>query len=396
MRPLAVTGVGLVSPLGCEPGAVLRALDEGRKGLIAVSDAPLTTAGWAGRVADFEPGSVIPPMRARRLDRASLFAVVAAHRALAAAGLLGEETVRRSLGVVMGTSSAGSGPLTVFLEALYRQSPEAAPPFEFPNTVANAPASHVSIELKLEGPNTTLAHSEAVVGMALLLGRQMIEDGRVTAALVGAVDEWNPYYQLGYGQVGALRGAATGGGGALLSEGATELVVEPAEAAAARGAEILARITGVGVASAAGEPYRWVPDATALAQAIRNALAEAGISAEAVGSIFLAANGVEGMEREEAAALTEVFGAGPLAATGVKGAVGERATSGALTVAVAALCRARRRLPPYAGGALAAWPAPVRLLTAPTELPAGATLVLLYGFGGNFAAVVIDSAPTPS
>ncbi|HEX4956030.1 MAG TPA: beta-ketoacyl synthase N-terminal-like domain-containing protein [Thermoanaerobaculia bacterium] len=390
MRPLAVTGVGIVSPLGSEPCAVLAALDQGQKGLVAVRDAPLAGSGWAGRVVDFDPGPVIPPMRARRLDRASQFAVVAAHRALSAAGLLGEERLRRGLGVVMGTSSAGSGPLTVFLEALYRQSPEAAPPFEFPNTVANAPASHVSIELKLEGPNTTLAHSEAVTGMALVLGRQMIEDGRVTAALVGAVDEWNPYYQLGYEQIGALRGQVEGGGGSLLSEGATELVIEPADAAEARGARVLARILGVGVASAAGEPYRWLPDAGALAQAIRGALAEAGMPAEAVGSVFLAANGVEAMERAEAEALAAVFGAGPLAATGIKGAVGERSTSGALGVAVAALCRARHRLPPYAGGSLASWPAPVRLLAAPGELPPGATLVLLYGFGGNYAAVILS------
>jgi hypothetical protein len=95
------------------------------------------------------------------------------------------------------------------------------------------------------------------------------------------------------------------------------------------------------------------------------------------------------MERAEAAALAEVFAGHPLAATGVKGAFGERAVAGALSLALAVLARERRRLPPFAGGALSRWPGAVEILTAPADLPPGATLVLFAGFGGNYAAAVV-------
>jgi 3-oxoacyl-[acyl-carrier-protein] synthase II len=386
---LALTGLGTVSPLGESAAELLEALDAGRHGLVPVSTPLVAEAGWAGRVTRFDPSPVVPPMRARRLDRASLYAVVATSRALADAGLTGAAHLTDELGLVLGTSSAGSGPLTVFLEALLRQGPQNAPPVEFPNTVANAPAGHVSIELGLRGPNATLAHSEAVVGVALQTGRLMLASERCALLGVGAVDEWNPYYQLGYRQIGGLRAAATGGGGTLLSEGATILVAEPAPQAAARGARVLATLLGVGVTSATIEPYRWGPDPAAIERAIRLALDDAELDTDAIGSLVLAANGVEAMEEAEAVALGRVFGTRALASTGLKGAVGERATSGVLSVAVAALARHRGALPPYAGGALARWPVPVALATQVTPMPAGATLVVLYGFGGNYAAVVV-------
>jgi hypothetical protein len=95
------------------------------------------------------------------------------------------------------------------------------------------------------------------------------------------------------------------------------------------------------------------------------------------------------MEQAEAAALDALFGGRRLPATGLKGALGERAVSGAASVALAALARSRGLLPPHAGGALLSWPAAVEPCRGPTPHPPGATLVVLYGFGGNCGAVVL-------
>ena len=151
---------------------------------------------------------------------------------------------------------------------------------------------------------------------------------------------------------------------------------------------MLATLSGVGVSSAPGEPFRWVADRSALRRAIHAALEDAELEPAQVGSVFLAANGLEAMEKLEAEVLGEIFST-PLAATGIKGAVGERACSGALSLAVATLARHRGTLPPYAGGALNRWPKPIQILETPTSRPPGATLVVLYGFGGNFAALVV-------
>jgi 3-oxoacyl-[acyl-carrier-protein] synthase II len=397
MKPLSIVGVGAISPLGQEATELLAALDAGR---VAIAEADLSLLPgdpirWAGRVLEFDYKRYIPAMKARRLDFASRMALAACRQALAHAGLDGEDglesSLRDELGVMVGTASAGSGPLVTFLDALFKQSPEAAPPFEFPNTVANAAAGHVSLQLGLRGPNSTIAHSEAVIGQALLLGALMVEEERCNRLLVGAVDEWNPYYQAGYSQLGALRPARDGGGGMLLAEGAAFMVLEPPATAAARGVTPIATLLSVALGSTPGDSFRWVPSADRLAALARQAIRDAGLTPADIGSVMLAANGVDAMEAAEAAALAQLFPGRRLPASGIKGAIGERAVSGALSVAAAALARQRRQLPPFAGGALAPadWPDAVAPLTEPVPLPDGATLVLLYGSGGNFGAVIL-------
>ena len=391
MTRFAITGVGSISPLAHDPDGLAEALEAGRRaiGEASLDGLPSEGARCVGRVLDFDAAPYVPPRRARRLDPTSVRAVSAARQVLGAAGL--EEGDDR-LGVILGTSTAGASPMVRFLTELFRVSPEAAPPFEFPNTVANAPASHISIELGLIGPNATLNHSESVMGQALLWGRSWLEAGRCDRLLVGAADEWTPYQQVGFEQVGALRRGAEArldDPGIVLSEGATLLCLENEGDARERGASALAHVAGVGLAQVSGEPFRWHPDAAALRRAIEAALEDAGLSAADLGSVFLAANGVPEMEAAELRALEELLGDRGLAATGVKGAVGERAASGALSVAAAALARQRRRLPPFAGGALEHRIGAVRLLDRATELPDGATLVLLYGAGGNLAAILL-------
>ncbi len=409
MKPLAITGIGSISPLAVEPEGLLAALDAQRNGLrcceLEAELEAVLRAGqvdpvvWAGRVLDFDYRPYIHPMKARRLDHTSRMAVGAARQALTGAGLDGEEGLDGrmvdGLGVMIGTSSAGSGPLALFLDALFRQSPEAAPPFEFPNTVANAPAGHISLQLGLRGANSTLSHSEAVVAQTLLFGAMMIEEGRCSHLLAGACDEWNGYYQAGYCQLGALRSAPqssipTAGDGMLLSEGATLLVLEPAASATARGARAVATLRGVAVGSAPGEPFRWVADADRLEGVLRQALEGACMTPGEIGSVMLAANGVRAMEAAEAQALSRLFAGRHLLAGGVKGALGERAVSGAVSVAVAALAQQRGQLPPFAGGTNAAWPDCIVPAERVTPLAGGATLVVLYGSGGNYGAVVVD------
>ena len=106
-------------------------------------------------------------MKARRLDRGSQFALIACLQAVAEAGY-DVGAAPEAIGIALGTGSAGAGALTEFLRVLLIESPEAAPPFHFPNTVANAPASQVSIELKIFGPNVTITQKDPSALNALL------------------------------------------------------------------------------------------------------------------------------------------------------------------------------------------------------------------------------------
>ena len=181
-------------------------------------------ATQVARYDGFSPQPEIPAMKARRLDRGSQFALIACMQAIAEAGYAIAPDPE-AIGIALGTGSAGAGALTEFLRVLLLESPEAAPPFHFPNTVANAPASQVSIELKIYGPNVTITQKDPSGLNALLFATLALASGRARAMLVGAVDEWNQFYAMGFDRVGALRGARRSAG-IVQGEGAFVLLIE--------------------------------------------------------------------------------------------------------------------------------------------------------------------------
>ncbi|HXM75646.1 MAG TPA: beta-ketoacyl synthase N-terminal-like domain-containing protein, partial [Thermoanaerobaculia bacterium] len=177
-----ITGTGAVSPLG-------RGSQEFYRRLLAGDTAirPMTQEERAGlralevaRCDGFSPQPEIPAMKARRFDRGSQFAIVSCLEAVREAGF-DIAAAPEEIGIAMGTGSAGAGALTEFLRVLFVESPEAAPPFHFPNTVANAPASQVSIELKLFGPNVTITQKDPSGLNALLFSSLALASGRARA-----------------------------------------------------------------------------------------------------------------------------------------------------------------------------------------------------------------------
>ena len=361
-----ITGSGAVSPLGRSPAEFYRRLAAGdtavrpfgadeRRGLQATHVASFQT---------FSPQPEIPAMKARRLDRGSQFALIACSQAVAEAGY-SIEGDNEAIGIAMGTGSAGAGALTEFLRVLFLESPEAAPPFHFPNTVANAPASQASIELKIYGPNVTITQKDPSALNALLFSALALSSGRARAMLAGAVDEWNFYYAMGFDRVGALRGEKRGSG-IVQGEGAFVVLLEDEESARVRGARPLARLAGIATAGVASEPYRFAPDPSAIERAIRGALEDAAVVPSDVDLWLPSRDGVVEMDRAEAAVMREIFGDGLPRELAVKDAIGEMAA---------------------AGGA--------QLVAAARALAAGAArraLVNSFGAGGNFLAAVLEAA----
>src|SRR5262249_17748497 len=192
-----VTGTGAVSPLGRSPGEFYRRLSAGERAVrpLAAEERRGLQATHVASFPTFSPQPEIPAMKARRLDRGSPFALIACAQAVAEAGYSIDED-HEAIGIAMGTGSAGAGALTEFLRVLFLESPEAAPPFHFPNTVANAPASQASIELKIFGPNVTITQKDPSALNALLFSALALSSGRARAMLAGAVDEWNFFYAM--------------------------------------------------------------------------------------------------------------------------------------------------------------------------------------------------------
>jgi 3-oxoacyl-[acyl-carrier-protein] synthase II len=325
-------------------------------------------ASEAARFESFSPQPEIPAMKARRLDRGSQFAVIACAEALRESGYpLGDDP--DSLGIALGTASAGADAVSEFLRVLILESPEAAPPFQFPNTVANAPAGQAALELKARGPNVMITQKTSSAFNALIFAVLALSSGRARAMLAGGVDEWNPVYAAGFDSVGALRGRRRSSG-YVQGEGCFALMLEPQEAAMSRGARALATLAGIGVAAAPTEPWKFAADPEPVARAIRAALEDAGVSAGEIGMWLPSRNGVTDMDAAEREAVRELFGTPP-PALAVKDAIGEMAAAGAAQLLVAARA--------IAGG------------TGPfdgSRRPRRA-LALSCGAGGNFLAVVM-------
>jgi len=365
-----ITGTGAVSPLARGAAEFYRRLVTGER-----ATRPMTPEERSGlqatevaRCDGFTPQPEIPAMKARRFDRGSQFAIVACLEAVREASY-DIASDPESIGIALGTGSAGAGALTEFLRVLFVDSPEAAPPFHFPNTVANAPASQVSIELKLFGPNVTITQKDPSALNALLFASLALGSGRARAMLAGGVDEWNAVYALGFDRVGALRGTRRESG-IIQGEGAFALLLEHEDAARRRGAKPLARLAGIAVGGVPSEPYRFAPDRSAIERTMRGALEDAGVSPSEVGLWLPSRNGVLDMDRAESDVALEVFGEPPRALL-VKDAIGEMAASGGGQLVAA--CRA--------------------IADPEAPFPAGRRRALVdsFGAGGNFLCAVLES-----
>lgn len=367
MKAPVVTGAGAVTALGRGLFATRSALAEGKSALAPVprqDGAVPRHASPAGRIGAFATDPELPRSKARRLDLGSQYAVVAARQCLAAAGYEMKGREERT-GILLGTGSAGAGPLTEFERQMAADSPENASPFLFPYTVANAPASVVAIELGIQGPNVTLIHKDPAPLNALFYGRMALADSRADALLVGAADEWNLVYHEVYERLRVTRSDLHPG--FALGEGAALLLVETEEAALARGARPWARVSGVVMRPSAICPHRRRAEPAALAEAMRAALADAGLAPADVGLVHLSADGVPWMDAAEREALATVFGDNRPPTAEVKSQLGENPAIVAVQMAIAS--------------------AELR-----DEPSLGCVLVNAFGAGGNFLSLALTAA----
>jgi len=366
VRRAVVTGVAAVTPLGRDLSATRAALDAGKSAVAPVERADVPAGrpdhSPAARIGPFTTEPELPKARARRLDRGSQYTVVAARQALASAAYAMAGREERT-GILLGTGSAGVGPLVDFERQMALEGPDSASPFLFPYTVANAPASVAAIELQIRGPNVTITQKDGAALNALLYARLLFEARRADAILVGAADEWNLDYHLAYERVHATRTPRRSG--FVLGEGAAFLLVEDEDAARARGAPPLARLASVVMRPAAVSPHLRKADPSRLEETMRAALEEADLAPSDVGLIHLSRNGVTETDEAEAAALSRLFSEPPPAAA-VKDALGENPAIGAAQLALAA--DELRRRP-----------------------GTGAVLVNAFGAGGNFLSAVLTA-----
>jgi 3-oxoacyl-[acyl-carrier-protein] synthase II len=280
---------------------------------------------------DFDPDRWTTPKERRRVDRLGQLAIATCRDALAHAGLTADERV----GVVLGT---GIGPMRStedFYRPVLAGGPAAGGPGIFPNTVFNAAAGQVAMVLGAKGPTSTVTASHAAGASALCVAYDLLRTGRADAVLVPAVDDLSPFVLDCYGALPLFGGPA--GRRYTLADGGVALLLERASCARTRGARVLARFAGHGTAFDAAGPGRWDARGTGVERAMRAALADSGLRAADLESVWANAAGLAAVDRPEERAMARLTAGAPRPAHAPKRVLGEPVGAGAQLSAALAI-----------------------------------------------------------
>ena len=340
-----ITGAGIVSSLGDAPAAVHRALCEGRRGIRAFADGAALAAG-VGAAADvaYDLQPHFAARNVRPLDRTARLATAAAGLALSDSGLPMPSFPRDDVGLVLGTMFGSVRTIADFDRRAITAGPQYVSPLDFANTVINAAAGQVAIWYGLRGVNSTIAGGHAGA-YAIAHAADLVELGAASALLAGGAEELCAAAAAAFSRAGVLcdsHGDATPrpvpfgsqGHGFVLGEGAGFVVVEHADSAAQRRAQVRAHILGHATVCS-GRAGRATADGEEIARAISLALDAAGVTPEEVDCISASANGSVDGDTAEARGLLGALGAraSTVPVTAIKGMLGEcLAASGSLQV----------------------------------------------------------------
>lgn len=363
-RRVAITGIGIVSPLGSGREAFGKALLAGQSGIapLAAFSAEAFPCRLAAEIRDFQARDFVSIKNLRRMDRLSAVTTAAARMALDDAGLAITPANRDRTGMILGTAWGGTDVTVSFARVLVTEGPGSVNPILVPNVVMNAPAGHASIELGFRGINTTVNHYSVSAESALAYGAREIRRGAADVLLAGGADVLAPFYFESLTRFKALSPLQGGGSegarpfdlrrnGPVAGEGCGILCLEPLEAARERGATVYAEITGSGMASSPAPMTGWPDGPRGFILAARRALKAAGCTPEEVDIVFAAASGGLQPDLLEAEGLERIFGTDgkrPLV-TALKGALGENFTSGGMRAAALALALRDGVVPPTLG-----------------------------------------------
>jgi len=321
MRRVAISGAGVVSPLGNSLAEVLARARAGH-GAIRRLSGPFMhrLAAPIAAIARFDESQVEDAGRARMLDRFSAFAVHAARQAVDSAQGALDGVDRDRAGVFVGTGMGGTLTMDAGYQTLYGEGSDRIKPFTVLMGMQNAAAAWIGIEHGLCGPNMT--YSTACSSSTVAIGEAWLRvaSGQLEVAIAGGAEAplspgsmkaWEALHTVATMDADdpgtSCRPFSRNRSGMVLGEGAAMLVIEPWDRARARGAAIVGEVIGYGQSNDASHITR--PSVEGQAAAMNAALRSAGIDAAQVDAINAHGTGTQANDRTETAAIRAVFGA---------------------------------------------------------------------------------------
>jgi len=303
MRRVVVTGLGLVSPLGCGVEVNWRRLIAGECGFkrienFEVSDLSCQIAGQVPRAGEggFNADDWFDPKEQRKVDDFIIFAAAAATQALADAGWKADRPEKQeATGVLIGSGIGGLGGIYETSLILKDKGPRRVSPFFISGRIINLASGYVSIMHGLKGPNHACVTACATGTHAIADAARLIALGEAEVMVAGGAE--SPVNRIGVAGFCACRALSTGFNdrpeassrpydrdrdGFVMGEGAGCVVLETLEHAKARGAKILAEIIGWGMSGDAHHITAPAPDGDGAYRCMQAALKRAGLSVDEI------------------------------------------------------------------------------------------------------------------
>src|ERR1035441_5747956 len=357
MRRVAITGMGAICALGRNTAEFAEALREGRSGIAPIESVDRSQLRFqnAAEVRGYSHQPYFEDRRADFMDRFAQFAVIAAREAVQDAGVSWTPELRESAAIVTGSCVGGQSTEDIGFQELYKLGHNRVHPLTIPKTMANAGASHISMEFGITGPSFTISTACSSAAHAIGQAFQMIAAGTSDLAITGGSEApfslgiLKAWEAMRVVSPETCRPFSKDRRGMILGEGGAMLVLEPLEAARARGARIHAEIVGFGMSADAGHITQ--PSAEGAARAMRAALRDAALAPEAIAYINAHGTATPANDPTETAAIRAVFGshAGRLAISSTKSMHGHAlGASAALECLATALALRDGLLPPTA------------------------------------------------
>jgi nodulation protein E len=402
-RRVAITGVGIICAAGHN---VPEAWDSIHRGVTSIGpitavDSSLMRFQNGAEVRNYDPLKYFEGSRADHLDRFAQFAVIAAREAVADSGISFTPALQENTAVVCGNGGGGQISQDSGYIDLYQRAKGRVHPLIVPRTMASGGVSHVTMEFGIHGPSyavsTACSSSNHAIGQAF----QMVRRGEVELAIaggseapfaLGCLKAWEAMRVIA---PDTCRPFCVDRRGMILGEGAGIMVLEPLEAARARGAKIYAELAGFGMSADAHHITQ--PTVEGPARAIRRALADANLATEQIGYINAHGTATPGNDPAETAAIREVFGpqADRLAVSSTKSMVGHAlGAAGSIEAVVTIMALHEGILPPTANFTKADPACDLDYIpNAARNLRAEAALSNSFAFGGLNAVLAFRAAP---
>ena len=314
---VVITGEGSISPLGVSSKDLWNNLIHGKSGikLIKSFDTENFNVKIAGEITDFDPLTFFEHKESRKLDRYTMFAMIAADQAIKSSGLDSS-----NVGVILGTGVGGMHTLEEEQTKLLKKGQRGVSPHFIPKMIPNIAGGQIAIKYGFHGPNFSLSTACSSASDAIGMAYRLIQSNQINTMVCGGSEGGiTPLTLSGFSNMKALsknnenpqsasKPFDKNRDGFIMSEGSAMLVLESLDSAQKRGANILAEIVGYGITNDAYHITQPHNESKGAASAIDLALKDASINKDEVSYINAHGTSTYYNDMLETQAIKQVFG----------------------------------------------------------------------------------------